>query len=137
MGLFNFRSERPFRTRSPERDSETDGKRISRLAYFLDGLLVEMENERDGLRNRYESVTTRAAFSQQALEDDRVDQQMSAAIDDMTGTMMRYTERLALLEQQIAFVTEMRERSSRFPLENKEVAASGDLAGPNRLNSAS
>ena len=39
-----------------------------------------------------------AAFSQQALEDDRGGAGMSSKIDDMTETMIRYTKRIASLE---------------------------------------
>ena len=111
MALFSFR------TRNPQRDQETDDIRISRLRMLLDDLRVEMEREGAGLRDRYESVTMRAAFSQQALENERGGPELSSEIDGLTETMMRYTQRIASLEKQIAFVTEMRERVDQFSQE--------------------
>lgn len=116
MALFKFR------TRSPQRDHDTDVARLSRLQAFLDDLQAEMERERNGLRDRYEKVTTRAAFSQQALEDEVVAPRMSSTIDDLTETMIRYTDRLASLEKQIAFVTETRTRVDLFSQQNEAIA---------------
>jgi hypothetical protein len=129
MALFGSRSTRPFRTRGPQRDHDTDAARASGLCAFLDGLRADLERERDGLRGRYESVTTRAAFSQQALEDERAGAGMSSAVEELTGTMIRYTRRLAALEEQIAFVTDLRGRAALFPQQNEAVAASAGSAG--------
>lgn len=117
MALFNFGGKGPFRVRGAERDRDTDRARAARLCAVLDDLRVELERERDGLRDRYESVTDRAAFSQQSLEDQRLDPAISSTIDDLTEAMIRYNKRLAALEQQIGFVTELRERAELFPLE--------------------
>lgn len=126
MALFG---EPTFRTRDPRRDRDTDRGRISRLCAFLDGLHAEIENERDGLRRRYESVETRAAFSQQALEDEQAGPEMSAAVEEMTRTMINYTRRLAELEEQAAFVIQLRERAGLFPQQKEEVAALPGSAG--------
>jgi hypothetical protein len=131
MALFGARATKPFRTRGPQRDRETDMARLSQLCGSLDGLRAEIERERDGLRSRYESVTARAAFSQQALEDDQAGPEMSSAVDELTRTMINYTKRLAALEEQIAFVIELRERAGLFPLQKEEVADfTGTPAGP-------
>jgi len=115
MALFGMRATKPFRTRNPQRDRETDAARAARLNAFLNDLRVEIERERDGLRGRYEDVTERAAFSQQALEDDEAGPGMSSAIEDMTRTMVRYSDRLAALEEQAAFVIELLDHASLFP----------------------
>ncbi len=60
-----------FRLRSPSRDRETDESRIGRLERLLDQLLVEIDAERSGLRNRYESVVADAAFLLESIENDR------------------------------------------------------------------
>jgi len=99
MALFRFR------TRNPQRDRDTDADRLRRLQQSLGDIRAEMERERNGLRERYDRVTADAAFSQQRLEDGRSGSSMSAKIDDMTGTMIRYTKRLASLQTQIDFVT--------------------------------
>jgi hypothetical protein len=131
MALFGARSAKPFRTRGPQRDRETDNARISRLFAHLDDLRAEIERERDGLRSRYESVTARAAFSQQALENDQTAPEMSSAVDELTRTMINYTRRLAALDEQAAFVIDLRERAGLFPQQKDEVADfSGDDARP-------
>ena len=87
MALFRFR------TRSPQRDRDTDIDRLRRLQQSIVDIRAEMERERNGLRDRYDRVTADAAFSQQRLEDGRDGDGASSKIDDMTGTMIRYTKR--------------------------------------------
>jgi hypothetical protein len=108
MALFRFQ------TRNPQRDRETDSSRLQQLRQSLADIRAEMEQEKNGLRDRYEKVTANAAFSQQTLEDDRPGAVMSAKIDDLTGTMIRYTKRLASLQTQIDFVTDMDRRIEAF-----------------------
>lgn len=118
MALFGFR------TRSPERDRETDMLRFQRLGQALGQIRAEMESERAGLQNRYESVAATAAFSQEMVEDDRVGADMSSRVEDLTRSMMRYSERLASLEKQIAFIREVEESAASFA---GQITA-GDLA---------
>lgn len=108
MALFRFQ------TRNPNRDRETDSGRLQRLHRTLDELRAEMERERNGLRDRYDKVAADAAFSQQALENDRVGASMSSKIGDMTDTMIRYRERIQSLEKQIGFVTELHGQVEAF-----------------------
>lgn len=128
MALFRFRARNPFRVRSVQRDGETDAARLARLLVLLDDLRREITRERDGLRDRHQSVAARAAFSQQALEDDQADS-MSPVIDDLTMAMMRYTTRIATLEQQIDFVTGLRDQATAFPHENEAVGADEAIRG--------
>lgn len=131
MALFGARSGKPFRTRNPQRDRETDAARAARLNAFLDDLCTEIVRERDGLRGRYDSVTARAAFSQQALEHDEAGPEMSSSVDRLTQTMIDYTRRLDALEEQTAFVNALRERAGLFPQQKEEVANfAGDSARP-------
>jgi hypothetical protein len=123
MALFRFR------TRNPARDRQTDESRLERLRGMLREFRADIEHERDGLRARYESVMADAAFSQQALEDDRADASISDRIDDMTETMIRYDKRIARLESQIAFVTEFDLEAVRFFGENEGSGAVADPAG--------
>jgi len=125
MALFGTRAAKPFRTRDPRRDRESDAARALRLRAFLDDLHAEIEHERDGLRGRYESVTTRAAFSQQALEQDEAGPGMASSIDELTRTMIDYTRRIAALEAQAVFVNGLREHAARFPQQTEEVGAAG------------
>jgi hypothetical protein len=119
MALFRFQ------TRNPNRDRETDAGRLQRLHRLLDDLRAEMERERNGLRDRYEKVAADAAFSQQALENDRVGAAMSSRIDAMTDTMIRYRGRIQSLEQQIGFVTNLHAQVEAFSQEN-----AGDSLSP-------
>jgi archaellum component FlaC len=112
MALFQFQ------TRNPNRDRETDRDRMERLDRMLGDLRAEMEREKDGLRDRYEKVAADAAFSQQALENDRVEASMSSKIDGMTDTMIRYRARIHSLEKQIGFVTELNSQVEAFSQEN-------------------
>ncbi|NGO50016.1 hypothetical protein [Allomesorhizobium camelthorni] len=119
MALFRFQ------TRNPNRDRETDAGRLQRLHRLLDDLRAEMERERNGLRDRYDKVAADAAFSQQALENDRVGAVMSSKIDDMTDTMIRYRGRIRSLEKQIGFVTDLHAQVEAFSQEN-----AGDSLSP-------
>ena len=112
MALFRFQ------TRNTNRDRETDAARFQRLHRLFDDLRADMERERNGLRDRYEKVAADAAFSQQALENDRVGAAMSAKIDDMTDTMIRYKRRIKSLEKQIGFVTHLHGQMEAFIQEN-------------------
>ena len=114
MALFRFR------TRNPQRDRDTDIDRLRRLQQSVVDIRAEMERERDGLRDRYDQVTADAAFSQQRLEDGRAGDSTSSRIDDMTGTMIRYTKRLASLQSQIDFVTEIGRKVEAFSQANAE-----------------
>ena len=111
MALFRFR------TRSPERDSDTDADRLRRLRQSLVDVRAEMESEISGLRDRYETVMANAAFSQQLVEDERGGKGISSSVDDMTGTMIRYTKRLATLQAQIDFVAGIARQVDAFPCE--------------------
>lgn len=122
MALFKFRLRKPFRVRSLARDAETDSARAERLFAQIDALREEIERERNGLRDRHQSVTAQAAFSQ-ALEDDEAIP-MSSAISDLTGAMIRYEARIAALEKQIDFVTGLRAQATLFPHENEQLASS-------------
>jgi len=114
MALFRFR------TRNPQRDRDTDVDRLRRLQQSIIDVRAEMERERDGLRDRYERVTADAAFSQQRLEDGRDGDGASSKIDGMTGTMIRYTKRLAWLQSQIDFVTEIGRKVEALPRASAE-----------------
>jgi hypothetical protein len=114
MALFRFRS------RSPDRDRDTDSDRLRRLQQSLAGIRAEMEHEKKGLSDRYEKVTADAAFSQQLEQDERGGYNMSSTVDDMTGNMIRNTNRLAALQAQVDFVTEIDRQVDAFSLKLTE-----------------
>jgi DNA-binding ferritin-like protein len=102
-----------FRVRSPDRDRDTDRRRMQRLHQLLDDLRSEMERERDGLRERYDKVTANAAFSMVALEEESGSRGMSSQIGDMTNTMVNYASRIASLGSQIDFIADLDRRVER------------------------
>src|SRR5262249_40577298 len=107
-----------FRTRSRQRDRETDFDRLRRLQLSLGDIRKEMERERNGLRARYEKVTTNAASSLLAMEeDDSGGAGVTARIGDMTDTLIRCARRMASLESQIGFVTDLDRRIELFSQE--------------------
>ena len=108
MALFRFR------VRNPNRDRDTDTGRLQRLDQMLDELRMEIERERNGLRNRYEKLAADAAFSYQTLENDGPAPTISSKIDDMTDAMIRYTGRIQALERQIDFVNGLRGQVEEF-----------------------
>jgi hypothetical protein len=137
MALFKFMTGEAFRVRGPERDHKTDSARMAKLRSFLAEFRADIAREHDGLRARHERVMTQAAFSQQALENESAHATMSASVDDLTSSMMRYADRLKALEDQIAFVTALCEQADRFPMENMAVENRSEIAGRRRLNSRS
>lgn len=102
-----------FRVRSPARDRETDVDRMQRLHEHIAAVRVDMERERDGLRDRYEKVTANAAFSLLALEEDG-GPGIASKIGDMTDAMIRYARRIASLESQIGFVSDLDQQIEQF-----------------------
>lgn len=124
MALFGFR------TRNPQRDRDTDAGRYGRLLTVIEELKADMERERNGLRDRYESITMQAAFSQQALEDDRAGPDMSSTIDELTETMSRYTRRIESLVAQIEFVTSLHKQVDGFSQQSQGAALSSQKSIP-------
>ena len=103
-----------FRVRSPARDRETDASRLRRLRKVLSDVGAEMERERNGLRDRYEKVSANAAFSLLAVEEENNDAGMGSRIGDMTETIIHYANRLASLDSQIHFLSNLDHEVMRF-----------------------
>ena len=60
--LFRFRPDNEFRTRSKERDTDTDNEAIMSIAAAIEAALNKVENERTGLKARLEDILSRAAI---------------------------------------------------------------------------
>jgi hypothetical protein len=58
-----FRGETEFRARSPERDAETDRRRIEAIMDAIETALDAAEREQSGLNRRVEDVLARAAVT--------------------------------------------------------------------------
>ena len=106
-----------FRTRSADRDRQTDISRIQKLRQALLDLGTELAKEEAGLRHRYETASTDAAFSQQVYEDGRGDDGISSRIDDLTNTLINYSRRISELDRQKAFIGEMLVKLGDFATE--------------------
>lgn len=102
-----------FRTRNPARDRETDETRLHRLEHLLGELSSEIEREKNGLQSRYQKTADDAAFSLQALENDE-GRAMSSRLDELTGSMARYSARIAELENQMEFFQKLRRNVAEF-----------------------
>lgn len=106
-----------FRTRSADRDRQTDVSRIEKLRQALLDVGTELAKEETGLRRRYETASTDAAFSQQVYEDGRGDAGISSRIDDLTNTLINYSRRISELDRQNAFIREMLVKLDDFATE--------------------
>lgn len=69
-------------------------------------------------------MAVRAAFSQQALEQDEAGLQTAPSVDQLTRTIIAYRRWLDALGRQTAFVNGLRERTALFPQQTEEAAAS-------------
>jgi hypothetical protein len=103
-----------FRVRSAERDRNSDANRLLRLSQIIADLRGEMDREQNGLRDRYDKMTTNAAFSQLALEEGGGDANMSSRLGEMTETMIHYGDRLSSLDRQIHFLNDLDQQITRF-----------------------
>jgi hypothetical protein len=102
-----------FRTRSADRDQETDNRRLNRLTAVLDEIVSEMTIEREGLEARCRKTKEDAAFSLLALENG-ADKGMSEKVDRLTMSLILATDRLRLLQDQIAFMGKVIDETTAF-----------------------
>ena len=92
---------RIFQGRSSTRDSQTDQAREERLAAFVGAMIREIEQEKEGLRQRYERAGVEAALCFGTLEGER----NAAAEERLKGleaAMIYCEERSARLDAQAA-----------------------------------
>lgn len=109
--MFNFSQ---FSVRSPERDRETDDRRLSRLQQLFAELSNEIERERAGLKARYDSSVSDAGFAQWALENDPTSRNLSSRVATLNDTVMRCLNRLELLERQLVLLRELDAHSTGY-----------------------
>jgi len=120
-----FRSHLPdgFRSRSPDRDIETDAARIGKIGSAITDVLAAFENERDGLNRRISEAQTAASVTVGTATDEYVTREPARAegLASYEAEMRRGRERLLQLENHIsnlrfmraAFVTRFNEFSKR------------------------
>ncbi len=115
--FFKSRTE-PFRTRSGDRDRQTDAARIAKIMEAIDEALSGSQAERGGLDRRLGDVLARAAISGGNGDDEHLTRD-SAAIDRLKAfdaEIRGAQQRLENLDHSIAqFEALKREVASRFP----------------------
>ncbi|PYE88801.1 hypothetical protein C7477_106174 [Phyllobacterium leguminum] len=107
-----------FRTRSPDRDRGTDFSRFAGIRQSLGEASAAIEQERDGFRRRYDEVAMNAAFSLENMENEGETEKVSARIDDLSQALESFTQRIAFLEKQLAFLQGIDETVADFAGEN-------------------
>jgi predicted component of type VI protein secretion system len=116
--LFRFRSDGEFRTRSKERDADTDNEAIKSIASAIEAALNKAENERIGLKARIDDVLSRAAIVGGNDIDDYLTrtEDRSTMLSDADAEIRRGEERLKVLDQNIVHVKFLKTAlRTRFP----------------------
>jgi len=114
-----IRSVFRFRTRSPERDRQTDTARFGRIQEVLEEISDEMGREKTGFEKRYGSVAADAAFLFEAMENEAGSAKDSNRIADLTNTLQACERRIAFLKKQILFMEECRKIMRQFVEDNE------------------
>ena len=102
-----------FPLRSPKRDNQVDRERFDKLSVLVRGLCQEIANEAAGLKGRYEDVMVSAGSAQAAFENEG-DPAMSQKVDELTKSIIQYSDRIHLLEAQIAFLEGIEKHVAQF-----------------------
>jgi hypothetical protein len=110
-----------FRTRSPNRDHETDKGRLSRMTAFLEQIAAEITKEQAGLSARYRDEVSDAGFLMAAMENDEVSGRSKSRAEELTRSIMGCERRLETLSRQAALMRDMTRFLDRF-LEEPQTA---------------
>jgi hypothetical protein len=116
--LFRFRSDNEFRTRSEERDADTNNGTIMSIAAAIESALNKIQNERTGLKARIDDVLSRAAIVGGNDIDDYVTrtEDRSIMLSNSDAEIRRAEERLKALDQKIVHVKFLKAvLQTRFP----------------------
>ena len=116
--LFWFRPGDGFRTRSKERDADSDNEAIRSIACAIEAALNKAENERIGLKARIDDVLSRAAIVGGNDIDDFLTrtEDRSTMLSDCDAEIRRGEERLKVLDQNIVHVKFLKTAlRTRFP----------------------
>lgn len=114
-----FRSRNgTFRTRSSERDRQSDASNIARVAEAIDQALGNSRSERVGLHKRLTDVTTRAAISAGNGADEYLTREAAVTdrLNSFDAEMRSAQSRIARLDHNISQFEALRdELLARFP----------------------
>src|SRR5689334_1445565 len=102
-GFFRSHLSDGFRSRSPDRDIETDAARIGKIGSAITDVLVSFENERDGLNRRISEAQMAASVTVGTATDEYVTREPARAegLASYEAEMRRGRERLLQLENHI------------------------------------
>jgi hypothetical protein len=108
--LFRFRSDHGFRTRSKERDVNTDHDAIKSIATAIAAALNKAETERAGLKARMDDVLSRAAIVGGNDIDDYLTrtEDRSTMLSNSDAEISRGEQRLKVLDQNIVHLKFLR-----------------------------
>jgi hypothetical protein len=108
--LFRSHLSDGFRTRSPDRDTETDASRIGRIGTAITDVLTAFEGERDGLNQRIAEAQMLASVTVGTATDEYVTREPGRAegLASYEAEMRRGRERLFQLENHISNLKFMR-----------------------------
>lgn len=120
-----MRSVFGFKTRSADRDRQTDTTRFQRIRDLLAEVSGEMDREKTGFEKRYGTVAADAAFLVEAMDNEAAPAGDNERIASLTETLRACERRIAFLNKQMLFMEECRQFVQQF------VDANGiDAGGP-------
>lgn len=100
-----------------------DVRRFRRLRHVLDAISEDLAIERGALMKLHERAAADAAFAFEALENGDNAERMSTKVDRLTVAMIRSSQRIAALEEQVNFVDAARQRIALLALPGNEFAS--------------
>jgi hypothetical protein len=99
--MFDFRQ---FLFRSPERDGETDRRRLALLQQAVHSALADAEYESNGLRGRLEKARQSAAFLLEQMEDGVPEAARQAELANVEQRLVGAERRLSRLRIQLTIL---------------------------------
>ncbi|WP_202313976.1 hypothetical protein [Mesorhizobium sp. L-8-10] len=109
-----MRSVFGFKTRSAERDQQTDAARFQRIRDVIAEVSGEMDREKSGFEKRYGTVAADAAFLVEAMDNEASPSGDSERIATLTETLRACERRIAFLNRQMLFMEECRQFVQQF-----------------------
>jgi hypothetical protein len=99
--MFDFRQ---FLFRSPERDGETDRRRLALLQQAVHSALADAEYESNGLRGRLEKARQSAAFLLEQMDDGVPETARQVELANVEGRLVGAERRLSRLRIQLTIL---------------------------------
>jgi 3-methyladenine DNA glycosylase/8-oxoguanine DNA glycosylase len=103
-----------FRFRSPERDRETDERRLGRVRLVARSAVADAEAEAKGLRARIVEARRSALFLVEHIDDGEYAPTSRAALKRREQHLFTIEQRLAQLEDHLTALRKLERRLNRF-----------------------